>query len=196
MVDRKAVHALGVAESRAIRPTDKQVIHEPQRFGGSPDAAPQGRLTGKQKLIGLVGGAALGLIAVVGGFEGKSNDPYLDIVKVPTVCYGETRVKMRRYSDAECEEMLAEGLSDFAAGVLKRNPELRGHDAQLLAAVSLSYNIGIGAYNRSTVARRFSAGDWRGACNAFLMWNKAGGRVVRGLQVRRQKEREICLRGL
>jgi lysozyme len=153
-------------------------------------------VSGKAKLTALVGTAALGLIAVVAQFEGKSNDPYRDIVGVQTVCYGETRVEMRSYTDAECEEMLAEGLVDFAGPVLKRNPELRGHDPQLLAATSLAYNIGSSAYNRSTVARRFSAGDWRGACNAFLMWRKAGGRVVAGLVKRRQKERQICLRGL
>ena len=154
------------------------------------------RLTGKEKLAGVVGAAALGLIAVVGASEGFSNDPYNDIVGIPTVCYGETRVEMRRYSTAECDDMLAEGLADFASGVIERNPELKGHDAQLLAATSLAYNIGIGAYRRSTVAKRFSAGNWRGACNAFLSWNRAGGRPVRGLTLRREKERAICLRGL
>jgi len=152
--------------------------------------------SGKGKLTALVGGAALGLIAVVGMFEGKSNDPYEDIVGVTTVCFGETRVEMRRYTDAECDDMLAEGLSDFAGGVLKRNPELKGRDPQLLAATSLAYNIGVGAYNRSTVAKRFSAGNWKGACDAFLMWTKAGGREIKGLRLRREKEREICLRGL
>lgn len=154
------------------------------------------KLSGKARLTAAVGAAAAGLIAIVGQFEGKSNDPYLDIVNVPTVCYGETRVPMRHYTDAECDDMLAEGLADFAEPVLKRNPELRGHDPQLLAAVSLSYNIGPAAYNRSTVAKRFSAGDWKGACDAFLAWNRAGGRPVAGLTKRRQKEREICLRGL
>lgn len=153
-------------------------------------------MTGKAKLAAVVGTAAAGLIAVVAQFEGKSNDPYLDIVNVATVCFGETNVPMRRYSDAECEEMLAESLAGYGAAVLKRNPELRGHDPQLLAAVSLSYNVGPAAYNRSTVAKRFSAGDWKGACDAFLRFNRAGGRVVAGLTKRRQKEREICLRGL
>ena len=152
--------------------------------------------SGKSMLTATVGGAALGLIAVVGMFEGKSNDPYLDIVNVPTVCYGETRVEMRRYTDAECDDMLAEGLTDFAKGVLERNPELRGHDAQTLAATSLAYNIGLTAYRRSTVAKRFSAGNWKGACDAFLMWTKAGGREIKGLRLRREKERAICLRGL
>lgn len=152
---------------------------------------------GKGRLLAMVGGTTAALLtATVAMWEGKSNDPYRDIVGVWTVCYGETRVPMRAYSDAECEEMLADGLADFAGPVLERNPELRGRPNQLAAAVSLSYNIGIGAYRRSTVARRFSAGNWRGACDAILMWNKAGGRVVRGLVRRRVHEREICLRGL
>lgn len=152
---------------------------------------------GRKRLAGIVGASAVaGLIAVVGQWEGKRNDPYFDLVGIATVCFGETRVAMRRYSDAECEDMLANGLADFAGPVLRRNPELRGRDPQLIAAVSLSYNIGSAAYGRSTVARRFSAGDWRGACDAFLMWSKAGGREVPGLRRRREAERKICLRGL
>lgn len=152
---------------------------------------------GKRRLIALVGTAAAGLmITTVGMWEGKRNDPYLDLVKKLTVCFGETRVEMRRYSDAECEDMLANGLADFAEPVLKRNPELLGHPNQLAAATSLAYNIGPANYNRSTVARRFSAGNWRGACDAFLLWNRAGGRVVKGLTRRREHERQICLKGL
>lgn len=158
-----------------------------------PKPAPQGRA----KLNKVVGASAAGLlIALVGAWEGKSNDPYKDIVGVWTVCYGETRVQMRRYTDAECKDMKATALAGFAEPVLKRNPELRGHDNQLAAAVSLSYNIGSAAYARSTVARRFSEGRWVEACNAFLLWNRAGGRVVRGLDNRRRDERRLCLTGL
>ena len=150
-----------------------------------------------KKLIALVGaGAAAIMMPLVGDWEGKRNDPYVDIVGIPTVCYGETRVKMRRYSDVECDAMLADALADFAAPVLKRNPELKGRDAQLAAATSLAYNIGPQAYAGSTVAKRFSARDWRGACDAFLMWNRAGGKAVQGLTNRRRAERTICLRGL
>lgn len=152
---------------------------------------------GRKRLAGVVGATAVaGLIAVVAQWEGKRNDPYQDIVGVWTVCYGETRTEMRRYTDDECKDMLADGLADFAEPVLKRNPELKGHDAQLIAAVSLAYNIGPQAYARSSVARKFSAGDWKGACNAFLAWRFAGGREVAGLARRRQSERAICLRGL
>lgn len=157
------------------------------------DAKPKGRAR-LNKVAGA--SAAALLIALVGTWEGKRNDPYKDIVGISTVCYGETRVAMRRYSDLECKEMLADGLADFAEPVLKRNPELRGHPEQLAAAVSLSYNIGAKAYAGSTVARRFSAGQWPQACDAFLMWSKAGGRTVQGLLNRRKDERRLCLVGI
>lgn len=149
------------------------------------------------KLIATIGASAAGLlIATVAAWEGKSNDPYKDIVGVTTVCYGETRVQMRRYSDAECKDMLGNALAGYGKAVLERNPELRTRPNQLAAATSLSYNIGVSAYNRSTVAKRFSVRNWRGACDAFLSWRFAGGREARGLLNRRKAEREICLRGL
>lgn len=148
-----------------------------------------------QATMGSAGAAAM-LIAAVAAFEGKRNDPYADMIGKMTVCYGETRVEMRRYSDAECKDMLANGLADFAEPVLARNPELRGKDPQLAAAVSLSYNIGIANYRKSTVARRFSAGQWRQACDAFLAWSYAGGKHIAGLLRRRQAERAMCLRGV
>jgi len=46
------------------------------------------------------------------------------------------------------------------------------------------------------MARKANAGDLRGACDALLLWNKAGGQVVRGLDRRRQAERALCLRGV
>lgn len=153
--------------------------------------------SGKGKLAGLIGGsAAMLLVATVVAFEGKSNDPYRDIVGVWTVCYGETNVAMKHYSDDDCQAMLADSLTKYAGPVLAINPELRGHDNQTVAASSLAYNVGISNYRRSTVARKFRAGDWRGACNAFLSWSYAGGRQVKGLLRRRQQERTLCLRGL
>lgn len=157
--------------------------------------APMG--AGRKKLVAVTGtGAAALLLSIVGAFEGKRNDPYADLIGKMTVCYGETRVQMRRYTDAECSDMLASGLADFAKPVLARNPELAGHDAQLAATTSLAYNIGAGNYRKSGVARKFSAGDWRGACDAFLAWRFAGGREVKGLLKRRQAERAICLQGV
>lgn len=123
---------------------------------------------------------------------------YQDIVGVWTICDGDTKnvragmVETR----AGCQARLERQLVAHAAPVLKCVPGLRGRDNQLVASVSLAYNIGTSGFCRSTAARRFNAGNWRGGCDAFLMWNKAGGKVVRGLVLRRERERALCLKNL
>ena len=94
----------------------------------------------------LIGGSAAGLLlatAIIGRWEGKRNDPYLDIVGVPTVCYGETRVEMKTYTDAECKQMLQEAVKDYQQGVIACVPSLVDRPYQLAASTSLAYNIGV-----------------------------------------------------
>jgi lysozyme len=153
--------------------------------------------TNKQKGVAASIVAAMVIsVPFIAGWEGKRNDPYRDMVGIMTVCYGETRVAMQRYSDSECSAQLIMATGDFMQPVLDCTPGLAERPAQLAAATSLAYNIGGKAYCGSTVARRFNAGDYKGACAAFLMWNKAGGRVVKGLVNRRKDEHRICMRGL
>lgn len=152
----------------------------------------------RASLAKTVGGAGLAasLIALVAAWEGKSNDPYEDpLVKgLMTVCYGQTNVPMRRYSDAECEAMLATSLDKYAREVKRMSPSLKGN--QLLAATSVAYNAGPAAYARSTARRRFDAGDLRGGCEALTWFNRAGGRVVQGLVNRRRAEYRLCVADL
>ncbi|HET9510006.1 MAG TPA: lysozyme [Sphingomonas sp.] len=123
---------------------------------------------------------------------------YLDIVKVPTACDGITRgVRLgQTYTEAQCNALLEQELVAHAEPVIACVPRLYGRPNQAAAAVSLAYNVGTSGFCGSTAARRFNVGDWRGGCEAFLMWDKAGGRVVRGLQLRRQRERALCLKDL
>lgn len=131
-------------------------------------------------------------------WEGLSTKPYVDVVGVKTVCYGETRVAMRTYTVAECRQMAIEALQrDFGPVILRCTPGIAGQRPEVLAsALLLTYNIGGAAYCRSTVARRFNAGQWRQGCDAYLMWDRGGGRVIRGLTLRRQDERKLCLSGV
>lgn len=151
---------------------------------------------------GMIGGfTAVAMLAIgfVGGWEGKRNQAYRDIVGVPTVCFGETRgVKMGdKYTDEECEVMLGQGLTEFEAGMRKciLRPD-RIPDKSYVSFLSLSYNIGLGAFCRSTVLRRINSGDLIGACNGITVWNRAGGKVVRGLVNRRAAEKKLCLEGV
>lgn len=61
------------------------------------------------------------------------------------------------------------------------------------AYVSLAYNIGTTAFCGSTLVKKLNAGDYVGACNEILRWDKAGGRILKGLTVRREKEHKLCL---
>lgn len=149
-------------------------------------------------MVGLA--AAASIFAVVTQWEGKRNTGYRDIVGVPTACYGDTaNVEVgKRYSDAECAERLDRQVAAHAAPVLRCVPALAdpAHRNQLTASVSLAYNIGPRGFCGSSAARAFNAGRWRAGCEAFLRWNKAGGRTVRGLTNRRQFEYRICMQGL
>lgn len=62
------------------------------------------------------------------------------------------------------------------------------------AFLSLAYNIGPGAFKKSSALRLFNAGDKAGAAKALLMWNKAGGKVLPGLTRRREAEKKLFLK--
>ncbi|MEP5730844.1 MAG: lysozyme [Sulfitobacter sp.] len=128
---------------------------------------------------------------------------YLDIVQVPTLCFGETKgVRIGdRATDAECRQMLQNRLSrDFRAGLHRyftaQTKATRLTPQRDSAYVSLAYNVGVRGAGRSTATRRLNAGDLRGGCAAIGWWNRAGGRVVRGLVNRRADEVGLCLKGL
>lgn len=64
---------------------------------------------------------------------------------------------------------------------------------QFDAMVCLAYNIGLGNFKASSVRRKHNFGDLTGAADSFLLWNKAAGKVMKGLQRRRAAERLVYL---
>ena len=154
-------------------------------------------MSDKLKAAGLVGSvvAMLGLVVTtIAPWEGKRNDPYRDPIGIQTVCYGETRVEMRRYTDAECTAMLEAATAEFAEGVRIRNPGIVEFPHQWAAHTSFAYNVGLAAYGRSSVARLFEQGQQRAACKFLTRYVYAGGKRLRGLERRRAAEVELCLK--
>lgn len=66
---------------------------------------------------------------------------------------------------------------------------------QFDALVSFTYNVGGANLRRSTLLRKHKAGDYAGAANEFLRWNRAAGRVMRGLTRRREAEATLYRSG-
>ena len=151
----------------------------------------------KRKTVAGTAAALALAVATIGGYEGLRTDAYPDVVGVWTVCYGETRGVQPgdQHTKAECDAQLAGAIAEFEQG-LDRCLTADVPLGTKVALISWAYNVGIGAACRSTLVRKANGGDLVGACNELPRWNRAGGRVLRGLTNRRISERELCLRGL
>jgi len=139
-------------------------------------------------------------VALIGGFEGLRLNSYPDVVHVWTACYGETKGigPGMRFTKPECDAMFANRLAEFETGMRKclKDPDAIP-DKSYLAFLSNTYNIGVGAFCRSSMARLTNMGDLRGACNALMLYVNAGAKKnVRGLVLRRTDEKKLCLEGL
>lgn len=150
-------------------------------------------------LAGVVGAAAAALLlAFTPAQEGRVLTTYRDLGGVLTYCDGATESAMwgATYTPAQCNAQLDRDLERHAAGIAKCVPLDRMTDGQKVAFVDAAFNIGVPAFCGSSMARRANAGDMAGACDALLLWNRVAGREVTGLTARRQRERELCRRGM
>ena len=145
--------------------------------------------------------AALSLIQKYEGFISKWYPDPVHGWKVPTCCYGHTDAagppfykdgKNKKFTRAEGAEILARDLRSYADAVEKA-VKVPLTDNQFGALVSFTYNLGPGNLRKSTLLKKLNAGDVTGAANAFLSWNKAAGKVMKGLTTRREAERKLFL---
>lgn len=140
-------------------------------------------------------------IDLIKEFEGFRAATYRDSVGVLTIGYGTTAMAGvgitpalgMVITEAQAETYLRAAVNKFAAQIkakMTREPTPN----QFAAMVSLAYNIGPGAFARSSVLRHFNAGNMAGAAASFKLWNKAGGRVLAGLTRRRAAEAALFLK--
>ena len=165
-------------------PADRYAARTPAHRAGGAAAA--------------IAAATLLVLPFTAQHEGTRLVPYRDVGGVLTVCTGETRVAMRRYTAAECQAMLERAIaSDYAPPVLACVPQLADNRFAFAAAIDAAYNAGVARVCRSPMAARFRLRDWRGGCAAFRGWvATVHGKPVRGLIVRREHEAALCARGL
>lgn len=134
-------------------------------------------------------------IALIKRNEGCVLHAYQDVVGVWTIGYGHTPAEPgQRITQDQADALLASDLGKFEDGVddaLSDNAETS--DNQFGAMVSLAYNIGLGAFRGSTVLRMHNAGNYTEAAHAFLLWDKAGGKVLAALLRRRHEEAALYL---
>ena len=96
----------------------------------------------------------------------------------------------RVLSSEEIDEILRKDLARFEAGVL-RLIKVKLTQGQFDALVSFSFNVGLGNLQNSTLRMKVNREDYAGAAEQFLVWTKAGGKVLPGLVKRRTHEKEM-----
>ena len=138
-------------------------------------------------------------IALIKQFEGCKLTAYQDSVGVWTIGYGWTqpvdgkpiRAGMTIKQET-AERLLKTGLVSYEIDV-SRLVKVSLTQGQFDALVSFTYNLGARSLSTSTLLRKLNAGDYAGAADEFLRWNKAGGKVLSGLNRRREAERALFL---
>lgn len=138
-------------------------------------------------------------IALIKQFEGCKLTAYQDSVGVWTIGYGWTqpvdgkpiRAGMTIKQET-AERLLNTGLVSYESDV-SRLVKVGVTQGQFDALVSFTYNLGARSLSTSTLLRKLNAGDYAGAADEFLRWNKAGGKVLNGLTRRREAERALFL---
>lgn len=132
-------------------------------------------------------------------FEGLYLRPYLCPAGVPTIGYGATfyengrRVMMTDppITRQRAEQLLRWHLTRrFIPTVVRLCPGARTPQ-QVAALTDFAFNLGEGNLKNSTLRRKVNADLWDEVPAQLMRWNKAGGRVLRGLTRRRQAEIDL-----
>jgi len=131
--------------------------------------------------------------SIIMEFEGCSLSAYKCPAGVWTIGYGHTGdVKPEhKITHHQAEEILEYDLQCFEEAVSRLAPGASGN--QFSAMVSLCFNIGVKAFENSTLLKEFKAGRFKSAAAQFERWNKGGGKVLPGLVKRRAAEKALFL---
>lgn len=138
-------------------------------------------------------------LELIAEFEGFSPTIYEDIAGYPTIGFGhliKSENEMRKYSKGITKEEALEILRkdvEIAETAVNTYVKVPLTQNQFDALVSFVYNVGSGNFFRSTILKELNRKNYKKAADELLRWNKAGGKVSKGLSNRREKERKLFL---
>jgi GH24 family phage-related lysozyme (muramidase) len=141
--------------------------------------------------------------AFIKEFEGLRVRPYQCSADVWTIGWGHTkgvtqngvRILGKLYAaitETQAHELFIEDVMQFELAV-RRLVQVPITQNQFDALVSFTFNLGAGALQKSTLLKKLNAGDYKGAAKEFKKWNRADGKVEKGLVKRRKQETKMFL---
>jgi len=122
-------------------------------------------------------------------FEGLRLDAYLCPAGVWTIGYGTTRGVMKgdRITKEQAEKLLIEDVRQFEAAINKL-VKVALKQGQFDALVVFCYNVGVGAFERSTLLSVLNMGRYADVPAQLMRWTKVKGKELSGLVNRRNAE--------
>ena len=125
-------------------------------------------------------------------FESLQLKAYKCSANVWTIGYGHTKnVKEGdRISQDQANCFLMQDLYSVERAIV-RLVKVKLNQNQFDALCSLIFNIGISAFNKSTLLAKLNKEDYVGAAEQFRRWNKVNNVVMAGLVRRRQAEEDL-----
>ena len=138
-------------------------------------------------------------IRLIKHYEGVRNRPYRCPAGLYTVGVGHLigdgkslpDTWNRTFSEDEINGLLKRDLRRFELGIHKMLPNMPLRQSEFDALVSFSFNLGLGCFQRSTVRQALLRGDKETAMESLLKYCRAGGKILKGLQLRRQDEKRL-----
>jgi lysozyme len=97
----------------------------------------------------------------------------------------------RTFTEAEIDGLLKSDLRRFELGVHKMLPNVPLRQCEFDCLVSFAFNLGLGTFQRSTLRQALLRGDKTAAMESLVKYCRAGGKILRGLQIRRLDERAL-----
>ena len=141
-------------------------------------------------------------IQLIKRFEGVRNRPYRDCVGLWTVGVGHLigdgkslpESWNRTFTEDEIDALLVRDLNRFERGIAMQLP-VPLKQCEYDALCSFVFNLGLGTLQRSTIRQALLRGDKKLAAEKLLKYCYAGGKIVKGLQIRRMGEKQLFLGG-
>jgi lysozyme len=97
----------------------------------------------------------------------------------------------RTFSQEEIDGILKSDLRRFELGVHKMLPNVPLRQHEFDAIISFCFNLGLGCFQRSTLRQALLRGDKKAAMESLVKYCRAGGKILRGLQIRRLDEKAL-----
>lgn len=158
----------------------------------------------KGRIVVSIMTASAVMIFGIANYEGFSSTAYKPLAEdVPTIGYGSTtkpdgspvRMTDKPITRTEAMQWLKSDVKNKYESGVKRCVKVPLYQHEYDAYVSLTYNIGVGAFCGSTLVRKLNQRDYAGACAQILRWDRFKGRQLRGLTNRRRAEYKMCMGG-